>query len=432
MADQFDVVVVGAGLAGTTAAIACARRGLQVALLERGQYPGSKNVQGGILYRHPLDTILPKFWDEAPLERQIIEQRVWITTKDGLVSAGHRHEAANDPPNAWSVLRAKFDRWYAKKAEEAGVVLANQTTAHDLLWDGPSVAGVKTADSSEGDLPAKITILAEGVTSILAEKAGLRRANLSMDRLALAVKEVVTLPASVIEDRFNVRAPFGATIELLGEFSKGTLGYGFIYTNTDSLSIGFGAVLADLVATNQNPNDLLEEMKAHPAVAPLLEGGELSEYSAHSIPEGGFKEVQHVHGAGVMVVGDSAALVNVFHREGSNLAIESARLAAETAVEAIERKDTSAEALAAYRRRLWQSFAIRDLEKYKNGPDFFQRNRQFLTLYPRLLNDSARELTTVDGASKREKQGLIIKRLRRERGLLGLAKDLWGAWRAVR
>ena len=431
MSDEFDVVIVGAGLAGTTAAIACARKGLQVALLERGQYPGSKNLQGGVLYRHPLDQLIPKFWEEAPVERQIIEQRVWILSKNGLVSIGHRHEDPQDPPNAWTVLRAKFDRWYTDKAEQAGVMLANQTTAHDLLWEDGRVIGVRTAEGSAGDLRANITILAEGVTSILAEKAGLRKAALPMDKVALAVKEVIALPVEVLENRFNVRAPYGGTIEILGEFSRGTLGYGFIYTNHESLSIGFGAVLADLVEVNLNPNDLLEEMKAHPAIAPLLEGGDLQEYSAHSIPEGGYREVQRVHGDGVLVVGDSAALVNVFHREGSNLAIESARLAAETAVDAVERGDYSAETLSAYRRRLWDSFAISDLVKYEHGPDFFRQNRQFLTLYPRLLNEVAREITTVDGASKKQKQDLILKRVRRERGLPGLMKDLYGAWRAI-
>ncbi len=135
MDDRFDAIVVGAGPAGVTAAKEMAAAGLSVVVLERGQYAGAKNVWGGILYREPTEAMAPGFEDDAPLERPIIEQRYLVLTNDSMMGATYRSERLATPPyNAYSVLRAKFDRWYAGKAEEAGAEVYPEFTVVDLLW----------------------------------------------------------------------------------------------------------------------------------------------------------------------------------------------------------------------------------------------------------------------------------------------------------
>ncbi|MEI7298708.1 FAD-dependent oxidoreductase, partial [Paraburkholderia tropica] len=71
-----------------------------------------------------------------------------------------------------------------------------------------------------------------------------------------------------------------------------------------------------------------------PSIAPLIAGGEMKEYCAHLIPEGGFNAIPRVYGNGWMIVGDSGGFVNAAHREGSNLAMTTGRLAAETVIAA--------------------------------------------------------------------------------------------------
>src|ERR687893_1558696 len=143
--DRFDAIVVGAGPAGVTAARELATAGLSVVVLERGQYAGAKNVSGGILYRNPTEELCPGFEAEAPLERPIIEQRYLMLTGDDMLGGVYRSMAFAEPPyNAYSLLRAPFDRWYAAKAEEAGAEVYPEFTVTDLLWADGQVAGVTT------------------------------------------------------------------------------------------------------------------------------------------------------------------------------------------------------------------------------------------------------------------------------------------------
>lgn len=90
MAEKFDAIVVGCGPAGSATAYRMAKAGLKVIMIERGEYPGAKNVMGGVLYRHPLDEILPEFIDEAPIERPLVEQNYWILGADSNVKIGYR------------------------------------------------------------------------------------------------------------------------------------------------------------------------------------------------------------------------------------------------------------------------------------------------------------------------------------------------------
>ena len=428
--EKFDAIVVGAGPAGSSAACLLGREGLSVALVERGDFPGSKNVMGGILYRQPTEEILPGFWREAPLERHIIETQAWVLTERAAFKASHRHLAFDEEPyNAFSVLRARFDKWMGQQVRDAGVLVIPETVVESAIMDADRVVGVRTG-RPDGDLYADVVIAADGVNSLLAQSAGLRK-ELPPDEVALTVKEVIALPRETIEARFNITGDQGVTIELYGDATWGMVGTAFIYTNRDSLSVGCGALISQLAERGVQPNDLLERLKSHPMVAPLLQGGETREYLAHLIPEGGIRGMPKLSTHGMLVVGDAAMLVNSMHREGSNLAMTSAKLAAEAVLRAKQRGDFSAKTLSHYDQLLRESHIYKDLYKYRNMARFFESHPEFFALYPELLNEAAREMLTVDGTTKRAKQRRIFWDAMRKRKPWTMARDFFGAWRSI-
>lgn len=430
MSEKFDIIVVGAGPAGNAAAFTLAKAGMKVLQIERGEYPGSKNVQGAILYSDALEKIIPDFREDAPLERHIIEQRVWVLDDASYVGSTYRSAAFNQPPyNRYTIIRAQFDKWFSKKVQEAGSLLICETTVSDLHMDGNRVVGVKT-DRTGGSVYADVVILADGVNSTLARKAGFHPEIAPRD-VALAVKEIHFLPEETIGSRFNVKGREGIVIEMAGKITQGMVGTGFLYTNTESLTLGVGCLLSDFKQMGISPYALLERMKAHPAIAPLIEGGEMKEYSAHLIPEGGYNAIPDIYGDGWMIVGDSGMFVNGVHREGSNLAMTTGRLAAETVIElAAEGKSMSAKHLARYRERLDDSFVMKDLKKYKRLPEIFENNHQFFTEYPELLNRAAHTLLTVDGVDKKTKEREVRKDFVAKRSRFGLVGDAFKLWRA--
>jgi len=430
MTEKFDAIVVGAGPSGNAAAYTMAKAGLKVLQLERGEYPGSKNVQGAILYSDALEKIIPDFRDDAPLERHIIEQRMWVLDDESYVGMHYRSDDFNKPPyNRYTIIRAQFDKWFSQKVQEAGVLLICETTVSDLIMDDKRVIGVQT-DRLGGSIYADIVILADGVNSLLATKAGFHP-ELEPKNVALAVKEIHFMPQETVESRFNVSGDAGVVIEMAGKITKGMMGTGFLYTNKESVTLGVGCMLSDLKQQKISPNQLLEEMKAHPSIAPLLEGGEMKEYTAHLIPEGGYNAIPQLCGDGWMIVGDSGMFVNAVHREGSNLAMTTGCLAAETVIElAAEQKPCTAKNLARYREKLDASFVIKDLKKYRNMPDVFHSNPQFFTTYPEMLNQAAHKMLKVDGVDKKTKEQQIRSNFKQQRSLFGLMGDAYKLWRA--
>lgn len=426
-----DCIIVGAGPAGSAAAITLAKSGLEVVLIERGEYPGSKNVMGGVLYRQPTAQLVPDFWKEAPIERPIVEQRYWLLDWDSAVTFGYKSKAfGEEPHNNYSVLRAKFDEWFAEQAVEAGAILITETNVEDLLYQGERVIGVRTG-RPEGDIFAEVVIIAEGVNSMLTQKAGLQKDGLNTAQLAVTVKEIISLPREKIEERFNLEEGQGATIELIGDATQGMVGTGFIYTNKDSLSVGVGALLSQVVRQKVNPNELLERMKNHPLIRPLLKDGETKEYLGHLIPEGGYQAIPKLCKEGLLVVGDAAMFVNGIHREGSNMAMISGKLAGEAVIEAKEKGDFSEKQLSSYERELKKSFIVKDLRKYQNVATLLETNEHFFTLYPHLLNDAALNFLTVDMVPKKEKQAEIMRKVFSERSKLNIVQDLYRLWRVM-
>jgi electron transfer flavoprotein-quinone oxidoreductase len=430
MSEKFDVIVVGAGPAGSACALTCAKSGLKVLLIERGEYPGSKNVMGGVLYRKQLEELIPEFWKEAPLERPVIEQRFWMMDKESVVSFGYKGLEWEQNYNNFTVLRAQFDQWFANKAVEAGALLINETVVLECIVENGKVVGVRT-DRPDGDVYADVVVLADGVNSLLGKQLGFHK-EFRPDEVALTVMEVINLPKEKINDRFNLSDNQGCTIEIFGDSTKGNLGTAFVYTNKDSINIGVGTTLSSMIKAKLKPYDLLDHLKNHPMVKPLIEGGESAEYLAHLIPEGGYRSVPKVAGNGVVVIGDAAQLVNAIHREGSNMAMSSGKMAAETIIEAKHRNDFSESSLNLYREKLYDSFIIKDLEKYKDAAHTFEKYPQYFNEYVPMMNKAMSKFFTVDGTPKRDKQKEIMKSITKERGVINVAKDMYRAWKAVK
>jgi len=431
--EVFDAIVIGAGPSGNAAAYTMAKGGLKVLQLERGEYPGSKNVQGAILYADALEQLMPDFRDDAPLERHVIEQRMWMMDDQSHTGMHYRSEAFNeDRPNRYTIIRAQFDRWFSRRVRDAGCTLLCETTVTELLRnESGRVIGVKT-DRHGGTLLADVVVLAEGVNGVTAQRAGLREVVKPKD-VALAVKEMHFLPQDVIEQRFGLRGDEGTVIEAMGTITKGMTGTAFLYTNKESISIGIGCLVDDFAKSNQTPYGLLDAFKSHPSVAPLIAGAEVKEYAAHLIPEGGYDAMPQLCGDGWLMVGDAAHLVNSVHREGSNLAMTSGRMAGEIIVRLKRTREPCVAAnLALYRKALEDSFVLKDMKKYRKIPHMLDANRQFFDLYPRLLSQAAQTWFRVDGKDKRAKEGEIISAVRKARGVRGVIGDVYRVARAWR
>ncbi len=431
MSERFDAIVVGAGPAGISCAYELAKAGVKVLLIERGEYPGSKNVMGGVLYRKMMEDVIPEFWKEAPLERPIVEQRFMMMDKESAVTFGYKGmEWGQEPHNNFTVLRAKFDQWFAGKAVEQGALLVNETVVLECIVEDGRVVGVRT-DRPDGDLYADVVVLADGVNSLLAKSLGFHK-EFRPDEVALATMEILKLDKKVIEDRFNLEENQGCTIELFGDATKGILGTGFLYTNKDTLSIGVGSLLSGLIKHKIKPYELLEYVKKHPMIRPYIQGSEPQEYLAHLIPEGGYNSMPKVAGHGVLVIGDAAQLVNAIHREGSNLAMTSGRLAAETVILAKEVGDFSENILDAYRTKLMTSFVGQDMKKYKDSTHHFDKFPQYFDKYIPMMNQAASQMFTVDGTSKWDKQKKIWRNIGSAGEKMKLARDVFRAWKVMK
>lgn len=419
MKNKTEVIVVGGGPAGISAAITIARAGKKVVLIERGNFSGSKNVFGGAIYVKPTKEIFPNFEESAPLERKTVAHKYIMNTEKETVSATYMAREEEEV-TSYSVIRAKFDRWMSQEAQKEGVVIVTETLVKEVIVKENKIVGVKTELE---EYFANLVILADGVNSMLAKQIGLRKEIKSQD-VALGVKEVIKLGKERIEERFNLNEGEGAIHEIFGAPMLGMLGLGYVYTNKETVSIGLGISLDELAKRKLKPYELLEELKSHPSFKPLIKDGELVEYSAHLIPEGGYKKIPKLYDHGVLVVGDGAMLVNNLHWEGTNLAMISGKLAGETAIEALNKDDFSPNTLALYQKKLENSFIVKDLKSYKDLMEIVHhRAESFLGYYPHKIAEFFKMFTSVDSVPKRTKYHLFIKSIFTDRSISELFKD---------
>ena len=408
MVEKFEVIVVGAGLAGLSAAYALAREGVEVVVIERGDYPGAKNVTGGRLYTRPLQNYLPELWREAPFERAVTNEIVTLISSGKSLTLRFRSdEFAQPPAHSYTVLRGTLDRWLSKKAEEKGAMLVTKNRVDDLLKKDGKVVGVLAGGE---ELGADVVIACDGSLSLIAEKAGLRSPGSPHD-YAVGFKEVIELPSQTIEDRFGLKGQEGAAQLFLGDLTQGRFGGGFLYTNRSSLSLGLVIRIKDLAEGNplKEAPQFLDEFKERPEIAPLIAGGEMVEYSGHVISEAGFSGLIRPFADGLLVAGDAAGFsLNVgLTVRGMEFAIASGVLAAQAVKQAREKKDFSATSLSVYQTLLESSFVLKDLKTFQHAPVFLDNPRLFQH-YPQMTGDLLQSLFTV-GPEPKQKLSTTIR-----------------------
>jgi electron transfer flavoprotein-quinone oxidoreductase len=417
--DIFDAIIVGAGLAGSVAALVLAREGADVLVIERGNSAGAKNVTGGRIYAHSLERIIPGFADTAPVERRITHEKLAFMTEKGAMTMDYLNaDEASASQVSYSVLRSKFDAWLMAQAEEAGAQLITGIRVDNVVQRDGKVVGVE----ADGDiLEAKVVILADGVNSLLAEKLGMAK-RVDAANVAVGVKELIELPKSVIEDRFQLQGNEGAACLFAGSPTDGLMGGGFLYTNEDTLSLGLVCGLHHLKDARKSVPQMLEDFKQHPAVAPLIAGGKMVEYSAHVVPEAGMNMQPELIGDGVLIAGDAAGMcMNLgFTIRGMDLAVAAGEAAAKAVLSAKQNNDFSRNGLASYRQHL-DNGPMRDMRMYQRLPAFLDNPRMF-TRYPEMVVGVARDLFTIDGSAPVPMRKKILQHAKKV-GFINLMKD---------
>ena len=421
---KVDAIVVGGGPAGLACALAMAQQKLEVILIERGEYSGSKNM-GGLVYGTALNRLIPEAFKKAPIERPVSRRSIVYLGDGRHVGVDFGSAEWTKPPfnNTYIVNRSQFDRWMAKEAEAAGVSLLEGMVCEDLIYDGEGAAkkvvGVKLRGDEE--FRADVVVLAEGSNCLVTKKA-MAALNLAKgshpQEYAVGVKEIIGLPKSKLEDRFHLGPDEGAAMDFVGLPFKDMVGGGFIYTAKEVVHVGAVVRIASMVSAKRSPNEIIDAFKRHPVIKSYVDGGELLEYSAHMLPEGGLDAIGDLTGNGLMIVGDAAGLLNMsLYKEGTNHAMESGMYAAQTAAEARASGNFSKAGLASYETKLKQSVIWKDLAKYAKVPEVLNNTPALFSLYPDKFAQLLVDYFTVNDQPK-----AVIQKQAMKRFLSGLPK----------
>ena len=412
--EKVECIIVGGGLAGLAAAYGLASEGVEVMLLERGNYAGSKNVTGGRLYTSVLQDVYPELWEEAPFERPVTRELVTLMAEGRQATFEIAADSFTVPkPQSHTVIRAKLDRWLADKVTEKGGMVVTNMLADALITEGGRVIGIRAGDDEIG---ADVTIVAEGVLGLLSEAAGLRDRPAAASH-ALGYKEVIELPAAVIEDRWHLNPGEGAAQLFMGSVTRGMMGGGFLYTNKESIALG---IVVGMDWMRHRPDELeswqlLDELKELPQIRPLVAGGTVAEYSTHAIAEGGIANVPKLLGDGYLITGDAAglslnALVTV---RGMDFAIASGYYAAKAVLEARKAGDFSAASLSRYETYLDHSFVLQDLRTLQAVPHVIENPRLF-GHYPDAVTRLLEQVFTIGPGPTKHLVSTLLRGVRRD------------------
>jgi electron transfer flavoprotein-quinone oxidoreductase len=411
--EKVECIIVGGGLAGLAAAYGLASEGVEVMLVERGNYCGSKNVTGGRLYTSVLRDVYPELWEEAPFERPVTRELITMMAEGRQATFEVAADSFTAPkPQSYTVIRAKLDQWLADKVAEKGGMVITNMLADTLIKDGDRVIGIRAGDDEMG---ADVTIVAEGGLGLVSEAAGLRSKPAAATH-ALGYKEVIELPAAVIEDRWHLNPGEGAAQLFVGSVTRGMMGGGFLYTNKESIALGI-VVGMDWMRRRRDDLEswqLLDELKELPQIRPLVAGGTVAEYSAHAIAEGGVAKVPKLLGDGYLMTGDAAglslnALVTV---RGMDFAIASGYYAAKAVLEAHRAGDFGAASLSCYETYLDHSFVLQDLRTAQAVPHVMENPRLF-GHYPDAVTRLLEEVFTVGPGQTKRLMSTLFRGVRR-------------------
>lgn len=404
MKTKFQCIVVGAGFAGCAAATRLAQQGVDVLLVERASEAGAKNLSGGILWGDDLARILPDWKAGLPVERPVTRKKVGFLGAESSVVVDYMDERLKEETVGYAVLRARTDPWLLEQAEEAGATVVTGVNVEGLHKENGAVRGVIQG----GEVTyADVVIVADGANSRLSLQADLRHGQdkLDMHHYALGVKEILKLDRSVLEDRFGIGADGGMAGEFVVGRDDGVMAGGFLYTNKDTLSLGVVINLPSM--KNQGDlttHDVVEQFRLHPFIQSLCKDAELVEYGAHLVPEGGYMALGELYADGVMMVGDAAGFCfsNGVVIQGMNYAVRSGLAAADAAVHALKRGDTSAVTLRKYEQLLEQDGTMDDFKRFKNVGKALWNPRLF-SKYPEFAAGVFRHMLRADSDKQKTK-----------------------------
>ena len=416
--NRFDVIVVGGGPAGITAATALGRAGFSVLVCEAAVYPGAENWSGAVYFAENLED--PEAFgreaiERAPFERRLTERGFFLYNGHSMVGATMRD--ADVFRSCYTVLRPVFDRYLAEVSREHGVVLLCETTVQSLIRYRGRVIGVHT---ERGPAYADVVFLAEGDASHLVTQEGYERvgpdATDATDEhgphFLQGVKEVVSLPRDVLEERFGLTPEGGAAYEMLlrngtrgGRTMRLNMG-GFLYTNRDSVSLGFVLPIDNLARYFDGDHNLLIEwFKGLPEVARWIEGGEVTSYGAKIIRGGGLREIPRLTDDGLAIggaasgigldfpypnfTGPATAMGLLFARAVKKIAADNGGPGNGAAQGSIgDSPFTSAALQRAYVEPVKRTHYYRNVERLADWPSYIERTQFFFE----------RELDVVNGA----------------------------------
>lgn len=372
-----DVAIVGGGPAGLATAIELARlakaagKELEIGVLEKAGGLGEHNLSGAVVKPGPFRELFPEVpLEELPFRRPVTQEAVYLLRESGSTRLPTPPTMKNH--GNWIASISEICRWMGERAEALGVNVFPGFPADCLLVDGNTVRGVRTTPSGlnregqpgngyepAGDILGRVVVLAEGTRGTLTQAwqrwQNVRATNPQI--YALGVKEV-----------WETKQPLDRIIHTMGwPLPSDAFGGSFMYPLEDHL-VAIGLVVGlDYRDARLDVHGLLQRMKLHPLFRPYLEGGEMVEWGAKTIPEGGYLSLaSRRHGDGVVIVGDSAGYVDVPSLKGIHYAVHSGMLAARAIFAALEADDTSEAGLASYTRAVDASFIASDLKRTRN------------------------------------------------------------------
>ncbi len=395
-----DVLLVGAGPANLSCALHLAnlisahneraKQGggkplgdVEIAVIEKAAEIGAHQLSGAVLDPVALRELIPDFEKDAPLEAPVGSEKVYFLTESGKLSAPMIPPPLRNHGN-YVISLNKLVVWLAGKCEAAGINIFPEFPGWEMLYEGDQVTGVRTGDKGIDkngkpkpnfepgvDILAKVTVLGEGVrgslTKQLVNHLGLDRES-EPQVYSVGVKELWEMP----DDRFAA----GSVIHTLGwPLDSHTFGGSWVYGMRDRI-IDIGLVVGlDYRDPRIDPHHEFQRFKTHPLVKDLLKGGKMIRYGAKAMPVGGWYTMPQLSADGVMILGDSGAMLNGERLKGIHTAIKAGILAAETILEALIAGDHSRNKLGAFDKKLKESYVGRELYRSRNFHQAFDRGR---------------------------------------------------------